>query len=320
MEALPFTACISSIAVFILLAAPGYAAGKYKILSSPQISGLSVILVTFFWPAMVIDAMASVTVNEKLIHTAVYTGSITVIFYLASLVIGFLYTKIRKIPIKTKGILIFAITFNNTGLIGMPFIKSVLGNEALFIASIIELVNDIFIFSIGIMLIQHSADSKRKVNLKSFVSPGFLSVIAGLIIFCFHIRLPEIIAGPIRYMSDATTAAAMFLVGAQLGETSVRELFNERKAYETSFFRLLLIPLLLFIVLFILLKNRTLSDSVLVIMSAMPAAACTAIFARQHNTGCRHDNDCLLATKCVAVSTLLSAITLPLWLLVTSRF
>lgn len=314
MKSLSILTCISSIMIFILLAFPGYGASKYKLLSGTQISGLSVLLVNFLWPSMVINTMASVTINEKLIHMALYTGSITSLSYLISLIIAFFYVRIRDMPKFLEGILIFAISFNNTGFIGMPFIKHVLGNEALFIASIIELINDIFIFTIGVMLVQPSSDTKRKMDLKSLLSPGFLSVLIGLFIFSFHLCLPEIIAKPIGYMSDATTAIAMFLVGAQLGEFSLKELFEERIAYEICFFRLIVIPFLLFIVLFLIVKNRTLADAVLVIMFGMPVATCIAIFARQYK------GDYHLATKCVMMSTLCSVITLPIWLLLTSQF
>lgn len=314
MKSLSVLTCISSVMVFILLAAPGYAASKRKLLSSTQIDGLSILLVNFLWPAMVIDAMTSVTINKDLLHMAIYTGSITFLVYLISMIIAFFYSKIRKIPKSLEGIYIFAISFNNTGLIGMPFIKELFGNEALFIASIIELVNDIFIFSVGIMLVQPTSDGKRKMQLKSLLSPGFISVIIGFFIFGFHIPLPDLIAKPLRYLSDATTAVAMFLIGAQLGEVSIKELFKEKKSYEICFLRLFTIPFFLFIVLFIILKNRTLADTVLVIMFGMPVAASTAIFARQYKS------DYPLATKCVMMATLCSVITLPLWLLLTSQF
>ena len=313
MESLSLFSCISSVLIFILLAVPGYVSRKYKFVSTTQIDGFAFILVNILWPAMIIDSMTSVTISKSLIHMGIYTAVISTIVYTMSLIIAMAYVKIRKLPNALGAIFIFAIAFNNTGFIGMPFIKEVLGNEALFIASIIELVNDIFIFSIGLMLFQSSFSNKRKINMKSFLSPGFISVIVGLLIFSLHIHIPSLITKPIGYLSNATTAMAMFLVGAQLGETSLKELYKERKAYEINFFRLLIIPLLLFVFLFFTSKQWTLANSVLVLMFATPVATCTAIFARQYKC------DYHFATKCVMLSTFYSAITLPIWLLLTSR-
>ena len=313
MESLSLFSCISSVLIFILLAVPGYVSRKYKFVSTTQIDGFAFILVNILWPAMIIDSMTSVTISKSLIHMGIYTAVISTIVYTMSLIIAMAYVKIRKLPNALGAIFIFAIAFNNTGFIGMPFIKEVLGNEALFIASIIELVNDIFIFSIGLMLFQSSFSNKRKINMKSFLSLGFISVIVGLLIFSLHIHIPSLITKPIGYLSNATTAMAMFLVGAQLGETSLKELYKERKAYEINFFRLLIIPLLLFVFLFFTSKQWTLANSVLVLMFATPVATCTAIFARQYKC------DYHFATKCVMLSTFYSAITLPIWLLLISQ-
>lgn len=313
MASFSIITCINSVFIFILLAAPGYAARRFKLLQSEHIDGLSVLLVNFLWPAMVIDAMSSVVINKQLLHMTIYTGSISFLFYVLSIIFSLLYIKIRKTPKALYPVFIFAISFNNTGLIGMPFIKEVLGNEALFIASIIELINDIFIFTIGIMLF-HSSKFNLKTSLKAMLSPGFISVIVGFIIFLFHINIPDVISKPIAYMSAATTAVAMFLVGAQLGEASIKELWKDKKAYEISLLRLLGIPLILFIILFLILQNHSLADSVLVIMAAMPTAACTTIFARQFK------KDYHLSTNCVMMSTFCSILALPIWLILTSAF
>jgi len=313
MESLSLFSCISSVLIFILLAVPGFVSRKYKFLSATQIDGFAFILVNILWPAMIIDSMTSVTISKNLVHMGIYTAVISTIVYTVSLIIALTYVKIRKLSNALGAIFIFAIAFNNTGFIGMPFIKEVLGNEALFIASIIELVNDIFIFTIGLMLFQSSFSSKRRINIKSFLSPGFISVIVGLLIFCLHISIPQLITKPIGYLSNATTAMAMFLVGAQLGETSLKELYKEKKAYEINFFRLLIIPFLLFVFLYLTSDHWTLANSVLVLMFATPVATCTAIFARQYKC------DYHFATKCVMLSTFYSALTLPIWLLVTSR-
>ena len=313
MESLSLFSCISSVLIFILLAVPGYVSRKFEFLSTIQIDGFAFILVNILWPAMIIDSMTSVTISESLVNMGIYTAIISIIVYTFSIIIAVTYVKIRKLPNALGSIFIFAIAFNNTGFIGMPFIKEVLGNEALFIASIIELVNDIFIFSIGIMLFQSSFSKERKINIKSFLSPGFISVIVGLLIFSLHIYIPELIKKPIGYLSNATTAMAMFLVGAQLGETSLKELYKETKAYEINILRLLVIPSLLFVFLYLTSDHWTLANSVLVLMFGTPVATCTAIFARQYRCDYR------FATKCVMISTFFSAITLPIWLLLTSR-
>lgn len=312
MENLSIVTCISNVMIFVLLAMPGYVTGRLKLLTPAQLDGLSYLMMNFLWPAMLLDVMSSVRINNTLLHTVIYTGIISFIVYLLSLLIAYIYTRICGAAEPLAGILMFAIAFNNTGFIGMPFIKAVLGTEALFIASVIEVVIDILIFTVGIMLVRPDRKAQKSLHPKSLLTPAFVSILIGFAILGFRIPLPQIILNPVGYLSDATTAIAMFLVGAQFGEVSLKELFLARKAYGITFLRMILIPLLLYLVLFVFLKADTLSNTVLVLMFGMPTAACTAIMARQYR------NHYILATHCVIMTTLCSAVMLPLWLLLTT--
>ena len=314
MENLNILSCISSIVVFILLVAPGYVVTHKKMLSPTQVDGFSILLVNLIWPAMIIDAMASVSINKELLHMALSTAGVSFMVYITSLGISFLRAKVTKMPLNIAGIYMFAIAFNNTGLIGMPFIKAILGDKALFIASIVELVNDIFIFSLGIMLIQPPSAIKKKIDFRFLISPTFVSVLIGLIIFGFHLQLPTILGNTLSYLADATVAISMLVIGLQLGEISIFDLFKEKRAYEVSLCRLVVIPSIIFCILFLVLKERNLASTVIVLMYAMPAASCTAIFARQYK------GDYQLATKFVMLSTIYSVFTLPVWLMLTNYY
>lgn len=53
-------------------------------------------------------------------------------------VCAWIWLKVGKIGSVPGGILVFAAAFANTGLIGMPLIRLLLGEEMLFLASIVE--------------------------------------------------------------------------------------------------------------------------------------------------------------------------------------
>jgi predicted permease len=241
---------------------------------------------------------------------------------MASLLIAYLYIKAKNPAPSAKGLIMFSICFNNTGFIGLPLIKEMLGNEALLLGSMVELICDILIFSIGIMLFQSTSSRNKSIQLRNFISPCFISLLIGLIMFFFHIHLPIIIMKPIQYMSGATTVIAMLLTGAQLGELSFKELFSDKRVYPLCFLRLILIPALLFVTLLCLQQflpvaewlsgSFSSANTILIIMAATPIAACTCVFARQYK------GDYLFATKSVMISTLLSAFSIPAWLMMTS--
>mgnify|MGYP002431891673 CR=1 FL=1 len=109
--------------------------------------------------------------------------------------------------------------------------------------------------------------------------------------------------------ADATAPMVLFLVGAQLGEGDLRTLVRDGKAWALTALRLVLIPAA------VLLGCRlcgaeSLVTGVSVVLAAMPMGGVTAVLAEKYG------GDSAFASKCVAVSTVLSLITTPLWCMV----
>ena len=267
---------VSSVGVFLLLAVPGFLLTKKKILTGRQVEGLSSVLVNFLWPAMVVDAMAQVQASRELVR-----------------------------------ILVFAAAFANTGLIGMPLIRLLLGEEMLFLASIVELVNDVLIFTVGILLIQTGCGRPRQAALRGLLSPGLAGVAIGFLLFATGFTLPGFAAEALSMAADATAPMVLLLVGAQLGEGDLKALVRDKKAWILTALRLFVIPAAVLGLWRLCLGQLTDVGQTLVLLSAMPGGTCCALFTRQYG------GDWGLATRCVMLSTLCAVVTVPLWLMVT---
>lgn len=165
MQTRAFLEAVSSVGVFLLLAIPGYLFTKKKILQSRQVEGLSSVLVNFLWPAMVVDAMARVQADRELVRQAGQAAVWALIIIALGAACAWIWLKAGKIGGVPGGILLFAAAFANTGLIGMPLIRLLLGEEMLFLASVVELVNDVLIFTVGILLIQTGCGRPRRSAL-----------------------------------------------------------------------------------------------------------------------------------------------------------
>lgn len=311
MQTRAFLEAVSSVGVFLLLAIPGFLFMKKKILSSWQVEGLSSVLVNFLWPAMVVDAMAQVQASRELVRQAGQAA----VWALAVIVLGaacaWIWLKVGKIGSVPGDILIFAAAFANTGLIGMPLIQLLLGEEMLFLASIVELVNDVLIFTVGIWLIQTGCGRPRQAALRGLLSPGLAGVAIGFFLFATGLALPDFVAKALSMAADATAPMVLFLVGAQLGEGDLRSLVRDGKAWVLTGLRLLLIPAVVLGLWWLCVGELTAVGQTLLLLSAMPGGSCCALFARQYG------GDWGLATRCVMLSTLCAMVTVPLWLLVT---
>ena len=311
MRTQAFLEAVSSAGVFLLLAVPGFIFTKKKILTSRQVEGISSVLVNFLWPAMVVDAMAQARADAELVRQAGQAA----LWALGVIVLGalcaWIWLKVGKIGSEPGGILLFAAAFANTGLIGMPLIRLLLGEKMLFLASMVELVNDVLIFSVGILLIQTGCGKPRRAALRGLLSPGLAGVAVGFLLFATGWKLPAFAGEALSMAADATAPMVLFLVGAQLGEGDLRALVRDGRAWLLTALRLVVVPAAVLALWLIFAGELTAVGQTILLLAAMPAGSCCAMFTRQYG------GDWGLATRCVMLSTLCAVVTVPLWLLVT---
>ena len=302
--------CINVVLVFLLLLVPGFFSAKKKYITPNQVDGLSFLITNILWPALIIDVMSKVELSQEMIDLSVYTASMSFAYYFVIGTCAYLYWKIRKSTRALQGILTFATTISNTGFIGIPLISIALGEEAVFIAAIAEVVNDLVVFTVGLMILQSGKKEEKGLDLKAMCSPGFLSVIAGILIFMFQIPIPAFVGQTMEYLANAVTAIAMFLLGAQLAEIDLKVVFGNKKILEVMALRLLVVPAVVTAILLCFFPEKALANQVLIMMAAMPTAACLAIFSRTYQL------DYKFATTCTLSTTLGLLATLPVWLVI----
>lgn len=311
MRTQAFLEAISSVGVFLLLAVPGFIFTKKKILTSRQVEGISSVLVNFLWPAMVVDAMAQARADAELVRQAGQSALWGLIIIVLGVLCAWIWLKVGKIGNEPGGILLFAAAFANTGLIGMPLIRLLLGEKMLFLASMVELVNDVLIFSVGILLIQTGCGKPRQAALRGLLSPGLAGVAIGFLLFATRWELPAFAGEALSMAADATAPMVLFLVGAQLGEGDLKALVRDGRAWLLTALRLVVVPAAVLALWLIFAGELTAVGQTILLLAAMPAGSCCAMFTRQYG------GDWGLATRCVMLSTLCAVVTVPLWLLVT---
>ena len=311
MRTQAFLEAVSSVGVFLLLAVPGFIFTKKKILTSRQVEGISSVLVNFLWPAMVVDAMAQARADAELVRQAGQSALWGLIIIVLGALCAWIWLKVGKIGSEPGGILLFAAAFANTGLIGMPLIRLLLGEKMLFLASMVELVNDVLIFSVGILLIQTGCGKPRQAALRGLLSPGLAGVAIGFLLFATRWELPAFAGEALSMAADATAPMVLFLVGAQLGEGDLKALVRDGRAWLLTALRLVVVPAAVLALWLIFAGELTAVGQTILLLAAMPAGSCCAMFTRQYG------GDWGLATRCVMLSTLCAVVTVPLWLLVT---
>lgn len=297
---------INSLCMIFIMIIPGIIFRKKELIDTNQSKSISTVVVNLTWPCLVIDAM-QVKFSQEIFKRSQYIFVVVLLVFAIAFIVGFLLVKMLKIKREQGGIFAFMLVFANTGFMGIPVISALYGKEAVFYASIIEMVNDIMLFTVGIMLIQLSAGVKTKISFKEFLTPGMIGIIIGYVMFLCNFQLPGFLGHSVNIIGAATTPLTMFIIGVQVGELRFKELLGNGSIYVMSFVKLLIIPIIALLIMRFIFDDTSLLAKVLIISFAMPVAACTTIFSQQYNA------DVGFATKGVLLSTVVSVATIPIF-------
>ena len=96
----------------------------------------------------------------------------------------------------------------------------------------------------------------------------------------------------------------MIILGAFLAQCDLRSCFQDKQVYFVTALRLLILPLIT-MVIFLLLPLDSILRNTMLISAAAPVAMACSMFGQVYGT------DYLFSTRAVAVSTILSAVTIP---------
>lgn len=280
----------------------GIAAKKLNAVSDRFEKDLADFILNVSLPAMLIEAMNFEFSAERLRNggMVVLLGAITM---LASAAFGVLLTKLLRIKSPKRNIYQYMIIFSNVGFMGIPVIEAIYGSAGAFYAALYNIPFDVLVWTLGV-IVMDGADG-GKISPKDLLNPGLIATAVGFIMFAFSIRLPGALSEALNLVGGVTTPLSMLLIGFILAGSGIKETFANPIIYLMSLIRLLAIPLVCFITFRLFVADGILLGS-LVIMPAMPAAANTAIFASKYR------GDTGTASQCIFVSTLLSAVTIPL--------
>lgn len=231
--------------------------------------------------------------------------------FLAAIVIQFLGMGLSHILYpgyegQRKRVLQYATICSNAGILGNPIAEGAFGSIGLMYASIYLIPQRSFMWSFGLTYFTVSP-SRWQLIKKILTHPCIIAVELGLVLLIEQFQLPGVISATISSLGSANTSASMLLIGAILSTVDLKKMVDRDSLYYCAV-RLILIPGLVYLGCRIA-GLEEMVTGVSVLLSAMPAASVTAVMAS------KYQQDAPFAAKIVALSTILSMITAPLWCL-----
>ena len=141
---------------------------------------------------------------------------------------------------------------------------------------------------------------------RKLCNPLTVSFAAGLCIFYMGITLPEMIVTCMSSLSALNAVLAMIVLGVYLAQTQLSQMFCRRRNYLVCAVRLLLIPVLTLGLLSVVPARLIIMKQALLVASCTPIGSNAAVYAQ------KLDRDYTYAVQLVCLSTLLSIVSMPL--------
>ncbi|MBR6788443.1 MAG: AEC family transporter [Clostridia bacterium] len=327
-----FLSTFLGIAVLIILLVPGFVLRKTKLVSDTAAKDLSSVLIYIGIPALIVFCMMSVDI------TLVTPTKIIVCVLLSLFIHFFAYALVKLAFLKSeekgkKAAASFSAIFSNCGFLGIPITQMAVKycetftqgvdsamSEAMLYVSLFNVIFNLLNWTLGVGLYSNG-EKKSALVKKAILNP---CVIATVICLPFTLTgfslLKPIIIGDfeitqisslINYLYNLCVPVSMCILGIRLADVKFRPMLKSKFMYASVVIKLIITPAVI-LGLCILLNallgiGKPLALS-MVIMSATPSATTALAFAERFN------GDKTLASECIVSSTLLSVVTLPLFM------
>ncbi|MEA4919775.1 MAG: AEC family transporter [Clostridiaceae bacterium] len=208
---------------------------------------------------------------------------------------------------KKQSIMKFSLLVGNVGFVGLPLVSSAFGEAGTFYGSFYLISNVVFNWSLGIAFLSPGVDGKALLK-KVLLNPGIIGVVLGVARMLTGIQLPYTITAVVNSLGGITAPLGIIIIGSILAGCDVKTVFQKDVLY-TAAMKLILLPLCLWIFMTFFGDRLGIGQeayAVLMVMTAMPAGATTAILAQGYG------QDHVFASKTVFVTTVLSIVTVPI--------
>ena len=297
----------TQVGVLFALMAVGFVCRTTKMLDAVSVKGIVSVLVNVVTPAIVVQAFQR-PFDAGMLKGLGFTALAAVLGHAVAIVCSYLL--IHHPRAHTKNVLRVSAVFSNAGFMGIPLTQALLGDVGVFYSVVYVGVFNVVIWSWGLCTVRNvSAKALMGPEVKSmFVNPGTIGLALGLPLFFASVKLPTVLAAPVRFLSDLNTPLAMLVIGYYLAGARLGSVLRTGAAYIAAAFRLLAYPLIVIGVLYLLRGPLALDRAMmiaLVVSSSAPTAALTSMFASCYGS------DVDTSVGMVSGTTLVSILTMP---------
>ncbi len=308
----------SKVLVVFIYIGVGFIANRLKVLPEESVKHFISLVMGITVPCLMISSITGQEINGSMYRNTILVLALGAVIYIVTAVLT-TFISDRVFPDKEqqdRNVLASAMTGCNSGFMGLPIASAVFGKLVFYYLAIQTIVNNTYLFVVSLSQLHHREGKRSSKSLREKLSPlvnptSIATVVAAIMLFA-GLHLPEYVMGIVEPLGDATIPLSMILVGVQLGGTDFGSLLSDKDLLITSAVKLILMPAIALLILTPFPVDPVVKLTSLLAVCFPSAVIGVAVAAQEGK------NSQLMA-EAVAVSTLLSVIALPLWIMLISR-
>lgn len=284
----------------------GYGAGKMKNIPEAGLAWMNFFVIYLALPALFFRLLSE-TPFEQLANFSYIAATTftTYIVFAISFCIGVVAT---RGSIGESTILGIAGAYSNVGYMGPGLTLAVLGEQATVPTALILTFDNALMFILAPLLMALAGTENetilgtlKQIVIKIFTHPFILATIAGVSAAAFEFRPPQAINTLLLYLSNAAAPCALFAMGVSIAIRPIGRIPIELPLVLSV--KLLLHPILIFLLLSWLGGFDPSWVATAVLMSCLPPATNVFVIAQQYGTYVQRASSFVLVGTAVSIIT-----------------
>ncbi|MEA5144385.1 MAG: AEC family transporter [Oscillibacter sp.] len=290
--------------IMVLLGAIGFFLRRRNVITAEGQNCITDLLLDVILPCNIFLSFET-DVDRETLHSFAVTVAISVIVMVLVAALGkWLY---RRQEESRQKVFRYGLVNSNALFLGLPIIQSLLGADGVLQLTMYMIFVRMFCWSYGLSLYTGIKADRRATAKRLLTNPCMVAAELGVVAMLTGFRLPAMLEQTADYCNRCLMALSMLLIGAVLTDLKPGRFFHG-DVWGFTLLRLVLIPGAVYLGCRLFQVPQVVAATC-TLLSGMPAASMTAVLAA------RYDGDAELGSLLVAGSTLLSAVTIPLWYL-----
>ena len=292
-----------AISMFLVMAV-GYLLRKIGLIDAAFSKSLSRLVLYVTQPVLIVASMIKLKFSIENTKQLGFIFLISLFVHCLGALFGYLSMRFIKQE-NARKLSEHSILFLNIMFFGLPIVQAMFGDVGTAWASFFSINFHLFAWTYGLMILGRGRDD-IKLSLKNvLLNCGTIPCTLGVVLYVLSFDLPAGVTTALNYIGSLCTPISLLVLGGVLSTLPFKKLFNDGRIYYVCFVKLIVFPLVVFIITKYLFGINDEMSMFAMLMAGLPTASLTNMFAELY------DIEPGYAATSVGMTTAFSVATLP---------